>query len=161
VSVQASTSSVRHSITVDAPIERAFHVFTQEMESWWPPDHHIIDAPLAQMVCEPRVGGDIYDVGTDGSRCRWARVLEYEPPTRFAFSWDINLEWKIETDHERTSEVAIAFTPEGENRTRVDLEHRGLERHGEGWEQMRDAVGSPGGWGRGLGRFAERVQSTS
>ena len=155
MTVQTAPTSVKKSITVEAPIERAFQVFTEEMQSWWPPDHHILDAPLGEMVVEPRGGGDIYDVGTDGSTCRWARVLEYEPPTLFVFSWDINLQWQIETDLERTSEVAITFTSEGDNRTRVDLEHRHLDRHGDGWEKMRDAVGSPGGWGVGLGRFAE------
>jgi uncharacterized protein YndB with AHSA1/START domain len=151
---QAPATSVHKSITVDAPIDRAFHVFTQEMQTWWPPEHHLLDASLAEMVVEPHVGGDIYDLGTDGSRCRWARVLEYDPPNLFVFSWDINLEWEIETDLERTSEVAITFTAEGENRTRVELEHRNLDRHGEGWEKMRDAVGSPDGWGEGLRRFA-------
>jgi uncharacterized protein YndB with AHSA1/START domain len=157
MNVQQATMSIQKSITVDAPIERAFHVFTQEMTSWWPPEHHLLDAPLREMVVEPRAGGDIYDVGTDGSTCRWARVLEYDPPTLFVFSWDINLQWQIETDHDRTSEVAITFTAEGENRTRVDLEHRNLDRHGDGWEKMRDAVGSDNGWMIGLRRFADAV----
>jgi uncharacterized protein YndB with AHSA1/START domain len=152
---QVPATSIHKSITVDAPIDRAFHVFTQEMQTWWPPEHHLLDAQLAEMVVEPRVGGDVYDVGTDGSKCRWARVLEYDPPNLFVFSWDINLQWEVETDLERTSEVAITFTADGENRTRVDLEHRKLDRHGEGWEKMRDAVGSPDGWGVGLRRFAE------
>jgi uncharacterized protein YndB with AHSA1/START domain len=152
---QVPATSIHKSITVDAPIDRAFHVFTQEMQTWWPPEHHLLDAQLAEMVVEPRVGGDVYDVGTDGSTCRWARVLEYDPPNLFVFSWDINLQWEVETDLERTSEVAITFTAEGENRTRVELEHRKLDRHGEGWEKMRDAVGSPDGWGVGLRRFAE------
>jgi uncharacterized protein YndB with AHSA1/START domain len=154
MTVQAPSSSVHKSIVVNAPVERAFTVFTDQIASWWPPDHHIIDAPLAEMVFEPREGGRIYDVGTDGSQCQWARVLAYEPPTRVVFSWDINLQWQIETDHERTSEIEIRFTPDGDDRTRVDLEHRNLDRHGDGWEQMAGAVGSPGGWGAGLQRFA-------
>jgi uncharacterized protein YndB with AHSA1/START domain len=152
-------NSVQKSIVVDAPVERAFEVFTQQMDAWWPPDHHIIEAPLARMVFEPHVGGRVYDVGTDGSECQWSRVLAYEPPHRFVMSWDINLQWKIETDHERTSEIEVKFTPEGDGRTRVDLEHRNLDRHGEGWENMRDAVGSPGGWGQTLDRFAEALTS--
>ncbi|MEA2495812.1 MAG: hypothetical protein QOJ29_3723 [Thermoleophilaceae bacterium] len=155
MTVQAPSNSVNKSIVVNAPVERAFTVFTDQIGSWWPPDHHVIDAPLADMVFEPREGGRIYDVGTDGSECQWARVLAYEPPTRVVFSWDINLQWKIETDPERTSEIEIRFTPDGDDRTRVDLEHRNLDRHGDGWEQMATAVGSPGGWGRGLERFAE------
>jgi uncharacterized protein YndB with AHSA1/START domain len=158
-SVQSPATSVQKSIVVEAPVERAFHVFTQEMSSWWSPEHHILDAPLAEMVVEPRAGGRIYDVGTDGSECQWARVLAYEPPRLFVFSWDINLQWQIETDHERTSEVEVRFTPEAEGRTRVDLEHRRLDRHGDGWENMRDAVGSPDGWGVGLERFAKAAAS--
>jgi uncharacterized protein YndB with AHSA1/START domain len=158
MNVQAPASSIQKSITVDAPVERAFDVFTQEMASWWPPEHHLLDAPLGEMVVEPRVGGDIYDVGTDGSTCRWARVLEYDPPSLFVFSWDINLQWEIETDLDRTSEVAVTFTAEGEARTRVDLEHRNLDHHGEGWEKMRAAVGSDDGWMVGLRRFAEAAR---
>jgi uncharacterized protein YndB with AHSA1/START domain len=157
MTTEAKTASIRTSIQVEAPVERAFHVYTQEMMSWWPPDHHILDAPLEKMVFEPWEGGDVYDVGTDGSTCRWARVLAYEPPMRVVFSWDINLEWKIETDPERTSEIEVRFTPEGDNRTRVELEHRNLDRHGDGWEKMREAVGSPEGWAVGLKRFAEEA----
>jgi uncharacterized protein YndB with AHSA1/START domain len=159
MTVQAPSTSVTKSIVVDAPIERAFTVYTQEMQTWWPEDHHILDAPLARMVFEPQVGGRVYDVGSDGSECQWARVLAYEPPTRVVFSWDINLQWQIETDHERTSEIEVRFTAEGDNRTRVDLEHRRLDRHGEGWEAMAAAVGSPEGWGRGLERFAAAAAS--
>ena len=158
MNVQAPSSSVHKSIVVDAPLERAFRVFTEEIGSWWPPDHHILDAPLAEMVFEPRVGGHVYDRGTDGSECRWSRVLAYEPPNRVVFSWDINLDWKIETDPERTSEIEIRFTGDGDARTRVDLEHRNLERHGDGWERMREAVASPDGWGRGLERFADAAR---
>jgi uncharacterized protein YndB with AHSA1/START domain len=159
MTVQTQANSVHKSIVVDAPVERAFSVFTDEIASWWNPDHHIIEAPLAEMVFEPREGGYIYDRGTDGSECRWARVLAYEPPARVVFSWDINLQWQLETDPNRTSEVEIRFTPEGDGRTRVDLEHRNLDRHGEGWEGMQAAVGAPAGWGDGLERFAQALSA--
>ncbi len=112
------STAVSTAIVVDAPVERAFAVFTEDMSSWWPPEHHIIEAPLASMVFEPKEGGDVYDVGEDGSRCRWARVLAYEPPTRVVFSWDISLQWRVETDPARTSEVEVRFLPEGDRRTR-------------------------------------------
>ena len=153
----ANTTAVRTSIVVDAGPERAFTVFTAEMGTWWPPEHHLLEAELSETVFEPRVGGRIYDRGVDGSECTWARVLAYEPPDRVVFSWDIGLDWKIETDHARTSEVELRFVPDGPDRTRVELEHRHLERHGEGWEAMRDAVGSPDGWGVGMRRFAAYV----
>ena len=159
MSTQATDTAVQTSIVVQAPIDRAFRVFTAEMGSWWPPDHHILEGELAEMVLEPRAGGAIYDRATDGSTCRWARVLAYEPPNRIVFSWDISLSWKVETDPDKASEVEVRFVPEDPDRTRVELEHRNIERHGDGWEQMRDAVGSPQGWGVGLRRFAEAVNA--
>ena len=112
------------------------------------------------MVFEPRVGGHVYDRGVDGSECRWARVLAYEPPSRVVISWDINTQWQLETDLEKTSEVEVRFVAEAPDRTRVELEHRNLDRHGEGWEPMRDAVGSPDGWSDGLRLFAGAARET-
>jgi uncharacterized protein YndB with AHSA1/START domain len=157
MTLQATDSSVRTSITVEAPIERAFTVFTEGIATWWSPDHHILEGELEAMVFEPYVGGHIYDRAVDGRQCRWARVLAYEPPNRVVFSWDINLRWQIESDPEKTSDVEIRFTAEGPDRTHVELEHRNLERHGEGWEQMRDAVGSPDGWN--LQGFADAAKA--
>ena len=122
MTMQETTMSVTETIVVNAPIERAFSVFTDDIGSWWPPEHHVLNAPLAEMVFEPREGGNVYDRGTDGSECRWARVLAYEPPERLVFSWDIALDWAIETDPERTSEVEVRFVREGPERTRVELE---------------------------------------
>ena len=159
MTTQAAETSVQTSIVVQAPLERAFSVFTDDIGSWWPPEHHILQGELAEMVFEPHEGGHVYDRGVDGSECRWARVLVYEPPTRLVISWDISMQWQIETDPAKTSEIEVRFVAEGPSTTRVELEHRNLERHGNGWEQMRDAVGSEGGWGVGLRRFAERVKT--
>jgi uncharacterized protein YndB with AHSA1/START domain len=157
MTTQVAESSVRTSIVVDAPIERAFSVFTEDMGSWWPSDHHILKAELAEMVFETHVGGHVYDRGVDGSECHWARVLVYDPPHRVTFSWDINASWEIETDPEKTSEVDVRFSERGPDRTHVELEHRALDRHGDGWERIRDAVGSPDGWN--LARFADAAKA--
>jgi len=157
MTMQATGTSTRAEVVVDLPPDQAFRLFFDDMASWWNPDHHLIEAELAEMVVEPRVGGHIYDRGTDGSECRWATVLAYEPPHRVVFSWNITTDWKLETDQAKTSEVEVRFTPAGEGRTRVELEHRNLDRHGSGWEGMRDAVGSPGGWPNGLERFGAYV----
>lgn len=157
MTTQTADTTVRTSITVEAPIARAFSVFTDGIATWWPPEHHILGGELAEMVFEPRVGGHVIDRGVDGSECRWARVLAYEPPNRVVFSWDINLSWQIETDPEKASEVQVTFTPDGPQRTQVELEHRHLDRHGEGWEQMRAAVGSPDGWN--LQPFADAARA--
>ena len=157
MTTQVTDTSVRTSIDVEAPIERAFALFTEEIGTWWPPDHHILEAGLAEMVFEPYVGGNIVDRGVDGSECRWARVLAYEPPTRVLFSWDINLQWHLESDPKKTSEVEVRFAADGPKRTHVELEHRNIDRHGEGWERMREAVGSPNGWN--LQRFADAAKA--
>jgi len=149
MTTQVQETAVTTQTVVDAPIDHAFRVFTEGIGSWWDPNHHILEAELAEMVFEPRVGGHIIDRGTDGSECRWARVLAYEPPSRVCFSWDINLRWQLETDPAKASEIEVTFTEDGPDRTRVVLTHR--NRHGEGWEAMRDAVGS--GWT--LDQFAE------
>jgi uncharacterized protein YndB with AHSA1/START domain len=157
MTVQEASATVRESILVEASADRAFEVFTDGIASWWPEDHHLLQGELAEMVFEPRVGGHVYDRAVDGSECRWARVLAYEPPHRVVFSWDIRCDWQLESDPAKTSEVEVRFVPEGPDRTRVELEHRHLERHGEGWENMRDAVGSPNGWRKGMEAFAQRI----
>jgi uncharacterized protein YndB with AHSA1/START domain len=157
MTMQATETSVRTSITVQAPIGRAFSVFTEGIGSWWPPTHHILEGELSEMVFEPRVGGHVIDRSVDGRECRWARVLAYEPPDRVVISWDISTQWQIETDPEKTSEVEVRFTEDGPDRTLVELEHRNIDHHGEGWERMRDAVGSPGGWN--LESYAEAVNA--
>src|ERR1700676_4325980 len=112
--------SIRHEIVVEAPIERAFSVFTDGFGSFKPPEHNMLAVEIAATVFEPRVGGDVYDRGVDGSVCRWARVLAYEPPDRVVISWDISPQWQIESDPEKTSEVDVRFVAEAPDRTRVD-----------------------------------------
>jgi uncharacterized protein YndB with AHSA1/START domain len=152
---------VQTSIVVEAPIERAFSVFTDDFGSFKPPDHNLLEVEIAETVLETQVGGNIYDRGVDGSECRWARVLEFEPPNRVVFSWDISAQWQIETDRDKTSEVEVRFIAEAPDRTRVELEHRNLDRHGEGWQAERDAVGGDQGWPLYLDRFEQQVQSTA
>lgn len=146
MSTQSESTSVRRSIVVEAPVQHTFSVFTEGIGTWWDRGHHLLADAFDHMVFEPRVGGHIVDVAVDGSECRWSRVLAYDPPSRIVFSWDINLQWQLESDPERTSEIEVRFMPLDAGRTQVDLEHRHLDRHGLGWEAMRDAVGSPNGW---------------
>ena len=158
MSTQAAETSVRTQVVVEAPIKRAFRVFTEDFGSFKPPEHNMLGVEIVETVFEPRVGGHLYDRGVDGSECRWARVLAYEPPNRVVISWDISPQWQIEPDPEKTSEVEVRFVSEAPGRTRVELEHRNLDRHGPGWEPERDAVGGEGGWPLYLRRFAERLR---
>jgi uncharacterized protein YndB with AHSA1/START domain len=147
-----TTERIALSIDVGAPAAHVFETFTQRMATWWEPTHHLLPDTV-EMRVDPDAG-TITDVTRDGATCTWARVLAYEPPTRFAFTWDINLQWEIETDHARCSEVEVTFTPTSETSTRVDLVHANLHRHGDGWQSMAQAVGGPGGWTLGLQRLA-------
>jgi uncharacterized protein YndB with AHSA1/START domain len=156
--MQATETSVRTAVVVEAPLERAFSVFTEDFGSFKPPEHNLLAVDIAETVFEPRVGGHLYDRGVDGSECRWARVLAYEPPNRVVISWDISPQWQLETDLEKTSEVEVRFVSEAPERTRVELEHRNLERHGEGWEGMREGVATADGWPLYLQRFADVVK---
>ncbi len=137
---------VRVELTVDAPIAKAYEVFTTGIDSWWPREHHIGAGTLAEEVVEPWAGGRLLGREADGAECPWGTVLAWEPPTHFAFSWAISLAWQYEPDPARTSRVDVTFAEIDPGHTRVTLVHSGLENHGEGWESMRDAVSDPKGW---------------
>jgi uncharacterized protein YndB with AHSA1/START domain len=151
---QAAAAVVHTHIVVEAPIERAFAVFTERFGDFKPPEHNLLGAPIVETVFEPRVGGHIYDRAVDGSECRWARVLVYEPPGRVAFSWDISPQWQIETEPANSSEVEVRFVAETAHRTRLELEHRNIDRHGPGWEGVREGVEGDAGWPLYLHRYA-------
>jgi uncharacterized protein YndB with AHSA1/START domain len=153
----AAPTSVRHEVVVEAPIERAFSVFTRGFGRFKPPEHNMLAVDIAETVFELREGGSVYDKGVDGTECRWARVLAYEPPNRVVISWDISPQWQIETDHAKTSEVDVRFIAEAPDRTRVELEHRYIDRHGDGWEAVREGVDANDGWPLYLRRFADVV----
>ncbi len=151
---QTKTETVRKQIVVDAPIGRAFTVFTRQFGDFKPPEHNLLGSPIAETVFEPRVGGSIVDRASDGTECRWARILAFDPPDRVVFSWDISPRWTIETDPAQASEVEVRFYAESPDRTRVELEHRHLDRHGSGWEAIVMGVDGPEGWPLYLHRYA-------
>ncbi len=155
---QAAAQVVRRHVVVDAPIDEAFTTFIGRFGDFKPREHNMLAAPIAETIFEPRVGGHIYDRATDGTECRWARVLAYEPPGRVVFSWDIGPTWQVETEPDNTSEVEVRFIPETPQRTRVELEHRNLDRHGPGWEAVRDGVAHDEGWPLYLDRYAALLQ---
>ena len=154
MTTQAPGTVVRTEIVVGAPVERAFRAFTEQFDRIKPREHNMLGADIAESVFEPRAGGRVYDRGVDGTECQWGRVLAYEPPDRILFTWDINPQWQVESDLSRTSEVEVRFVAESEARTRVALEHRHLDRHGDGWEGMREGVRADQGWPLYLQRFA-------
>lgn len=137
---------IKRTIHVNVPIEKAFQVFTEKMGAWWPATHHIGGTPFKDILIDPRKGGRWYEINIEGAECIWGTVLEWEPPKKVVLSWHVQPDWTANADMGRASEVALEFIAEGPEITKVEFEHRHLEKHGEGWEKMREAVDSPGGW---------------
>jgi uncharacterized protein YndB with AHSA1/START domain len=150
---QSASLAVRQTMTVEAPPERAFAVFTADLASWWPLDsYHIGAQPAVAVVVEPRAGGRWYERAADGSECDWGRVLIWEPPHRVVLAWQISADWQH--DPGLVTEVEVRFDGQEGDRTRVELEHRGLDAYGERAQEMCDTFGSPEGWAGLLERFA-------
>ena len=158
VEQQSSGLAVRRSIVVDARPERAFAVFTEGMTAWWPLQTHTIGSkPPAEAVIEPREGGRWFERAADGTECDWGRVLAWDPPDRVLLSWEITCDWRH--DASVHTEVDVRFVAEDDGRTRVELEHRGLEAYAERAEEMRGVFDSDGGWPGLLRRFAGAVSA--
>jgi uncharacterized protein YndB with AHSA1/START domain len=157
MTTMAEETAIRTDIVVEAPQERAFRVFTQQFDKIKPREHNMLGVDIAESVFEPRAGGRVYDRGVDGSECQWGRVLAYDPPERIVFTWDITPHWQLESDLSKTSEVELRFVAETPERTRVELEHRHLDRHGPGWQAVLDGVDGDEGWPLYLSRYADLV----
>jgi uncharacterized protein YndB with AHSA1/START domain len=153
---EATTVRVYKTITVRASQERAFAVFTEGYGTWWPREHHLGEADLADAIIEPFVGGRYYEKCVDGSECDWGRVLAYEPPTRLVLSWHLQGDWRYDPDPAKASEIEVRFIAEGPNQTRVALEHRHIERHDLA-ERVVEGIDSPDGWSGILLSYAEKV----
>lgn len=158
MTTRAQQTAIRTEIVVEAPAERAFQVFVDQFDKIKPREHNMLQVDVAESIFEAHAGGRIYDRGIDGSECQWARVLVYEPPTRMVFTWEISPHWQLETDPARASEVEVRFVPETPQRTRVELEHRHLDRHLDGWEGLREGVAGPDGWPLYLQRYANQLR---
>jgi uncharacterized protein YndB with AHSA1/START domain len=150
-------TAVRHSITVAAPQEKAFAVFTEGFDRWWPRSHKIGPEALEQAVLEGREGGRWYERDTDGSECEWGKVLVWEPPSRLVLAWQITGEWAYDAD--LLTEIEVTFVADGPNRTVVEVQHRGLEAYGDQEDEMRRQFNSPGGWSSLLEAFAEAASA--
>lgn len=149
----ALTATVKRTLRVNVPMDRAFRVLTERMGTWWPASHHIGKTPFVEIVVEPRVGGRWFERGAEGVECDWGHVLVWEPPKRLVLSWQLQPDWKYNPDLSRASEVSFEFMEEGPEATVLEFEHRHLERHGEGWEKLRAEVDSSGGWTGVLAEF--------
>jgi uncharacterized protein YndB with AHSA1/START domain len=152
MSAVASIPSVRHTITVEAPLGHAFEVFTRGIDTWWFRDHHIGTEPLKEVVMEPREGGRVFERGIRGAECDWGRVLVWDPPSRLVVSWGIGGDWRFDPDLAHASEYEVRFIDESPARTRVEFEHRPFERHGGVGQSIRDSVDM--GWPKVLAAYA-------
>lgn len=150
--------SIQRSVTVQVPADRAFKVFTERFNTWWPPAYHIGSADMAEAILEPKEGGRWYERGVDGSECEWGVVRAWDPPHRLVVTWQINGAWQYDPDPDHASEIEVRFTADGPQQTVVELEHRYLERL-EHVEELLGAIGGEGGWVRILGQFKDATQT--
>jgi uncharacterized protein YndB with AHSA1/START domain len=148
-------SPVRKSVRVSAPLQRAFEVFTAVIGAWWPKSHHIGAADLESRVIEPRAGGRWFERGVDGVECEIGRVPVWDPPSRLVLAWQVTADWKF--DPSLISEVEVRFVADGPNTTRVELEHRNLDRFGDRADVFRQQIDSPDGWAGLLKIFAQHA----
>ena len=152
----SSVPAVRKELVVATTAERAFQVFTDGIDRWWPRQHHIGSSPLEREVLEPGVGGRWYGLSKDGTECEVGKVLVWDPPRRLVLAWQITSDWKF--DPTFVTEVEVTFTAEGPRTTRLVLEHRDLHRYGLAEPAYRKSIDSPeGGWGWILQRFADEA----
>lgn len=149
-----SGASVHAAVVVDAPAARAFELFVHHIHEWWDPRHHVLQGGIVEMTVEPRAGGAIFDRDVDGTVSRWGTVIVFDPPKRIVFQWHVTPSWTIDLDPAKASEVHVRFESLSDTQTLVRLDHIHLDRHGDGWEIMRDAVGAPESWAAGLQRMA-------
>ena len=152
MTAQSTELSVQRSVTVKASQSHAFDVFTKNFGAWWPKTHHIAAKDMATAIIEPKAGGRWFERAADGEECEWGGVLAWDPPKKITLSWHLNAQWKYDPDPAKASEVEIRFIAEGPNSTRVELDHRHLERT-EGGEQIRHGISQEGGWSTLLGMY--------
>jgi uncharacterized protein YndB with AHSA1/START domain len=155
MSVAVQDLWVRKSVMIDAPAEHVFSVFSERIDAWWPRKHHIGKTEHFTAMLQPRLGGRWFERGDDGSECDWGRVLAWEPPSRILLSWNINAQWQYDPAFE--TEVEVRFVAESAERTRVELEHRRLERYADQATMMQAIFDSPEGWAGTLQALAREA----
>lgn len=133
---------INKELVIAASQETCFNVFTQKMDSWWPRDHHVGKSPMCEMLLEAKPEGRWYSKHEDGSEVNVGTVLTYDPYSLLVLNWQINADFQY--DPNVFTEVAVRFIAEGPKTTRVKMEHKDLDRMGQGGKAV-ESMDS--GWG--------------
>jgi len=155
-----SDAPVRRTLVVNASVEDAFEVFTDEIDTWWPRSHHIGRTDMTRIAIEGRPNGRCFTQHTDGSEYDWGRVLVWEPPGHLVLAWQVTHGWAHQPDLSKCSEIEVHFLSLGRETTRVELEHRFFDRAGIGGDAMRAAVDAPNGWNKVLGQYSDHITTS-
>jgi uncharacterized protein YndB with AHSA1/START domain len=153
----AAGSAVKKSLLVECSREHAFRIFTEHMGQWWPATHHVGDTPFRDIIVEPRTGGRWYEIDVKEKQGAWGHVLAWEPPDRVVLSWHLNTKFAFDPDLARASEIHVRFVAQSPTKTRLEFEHRAIERHGEGYEALRDMLDN--GWVGVLAEFVKTAET--
>lgn len=149
--------AIRERVIVDAPAADAFAAFAGGMHAWWPSEETWSRDGLERIGIEGHAGGFAYEIGPQGRRLDRGRVTTWEPPTRLAFTWEIGADRTPAPGPAHASQVLVAFTPLGDERTEVELVHDGWARHGAEGAGYREAMLAGGLWSRLLTAYAATV----
>lgn len=153
-------TAVVRAVTIPLAVETAFRVFVEQFDAIKPREQNLLAVPISETVMEARPGGRILDRGTDGTECVWGEVRAIQPPHLLRFAWLIGPDWQIQPTA-NASEVEVRFSADGPAHTLVELEHRHLDRHGPGWEAVRQAIGGEDGWPLYLHRYVDLIEPSS
>ncbi|WP_168203173.1 SRPBCC family protein [Marinobacter fonticola] len=151
-------NAIRHSVVVPLIQSDAFRLFTDGLASWWPAEYTWSQGTLVDLRIEPRKSGRCTEQGPYGFECDWGRVLEWSAPEKLVITWQIGLNREPQPDPEQASTVIIDFRPETSDTCSVTLEHRNIERHGQGADEYQAALSSDYGWPFILHRYVEAAK---
>ena len=141
----STSAAIAHETVVEAGVETAFDIFTAHLGAWWPLAYTFSLDRFRDAAIEPRAGGVWFERDETGASLPWGEVRAFEPASRIVLAFAIGPDRKP-AGNDAASEVEVRFASDGPGRTRVVIEHRAFERHGEGGDALRDGMDSPQGW---------------
>ena len=117
---------LRRTVRVHCPLAHAFHVFTAQLDLWWPKGHRRFEN--SRLLLDAHVGGRFVERSDTGEEANLGQVLHCEPPHRITYTWHPG-------SISNPTEVNVQFTDHGDH-TLVEVTHfEGASGLGAAWPQ--------------------------
>jgi uncharacterized protein YndB with AHSA1/START domain len=132
--------------TIELPVSvpEAFEHYVEGLPQWFPLTRFFAgNTPPKGCCVEARLNGRLFERTQDGQEIVWGRVTVWEPPHRFAYSWQVG------TTEDKAQLIELNFV-ETASGSKVILRHTGWEKLGEKAADARN--GYDGGWEFVLGK---------